>query len=256
MKGKFLLVLGGLFFLASCAPQNTLPQVNLPVDLPEVQAPSGPAAPVIKVLPGNPLPEPGKVFYDDYPRGAVLPVVNPRDYGILRLNENWREVTIIEAFDPTGKLDKALRIKGGWEDGFLTTGAVDWTDYEVSFRLKVDKPHTWNSSVGFRLFLSGAGDRSLELIVGREGLWLDKLFGDQRVTLINRRELAETTGTFIDDKNWHNLRFVLEKSGRVRFWLDDTLLLDWTDPDYNKGGFGIGPKGVLFFVDDLTIKRL
>jgi len=256
--------LAGLVILAGCAPQSTvkvnpLPGVEVAVPIPEGTASGGASALAIKVLPGNPLPEPGKVFWDDfsrYPTGAVLPVVNPKEYGFLRLEENWQEATIVEAFDPSGKLDKALRLAGYDGDGFLTTGAVDWTDYEVSFRLKIEKPRTWNSAMGFRLFLSGAGDRSLELRVGREGLRLDKLSGEQRFTLVDRRELAQTTGTFVDDKNWHNLRFVLEKSGRVRFWLDDTLLLDWTDPDYHAGGFGVGPLGAVAFLDDLKIRQL
>ncbi len=276
MQERMRVWLLGLLVLAACAPRPTvelkpLPgvKVTVPVEAPaprpqgatavESGKRGGASAPVIKVLPGNPLPEPGAVFKDDfaqYPTGAVLPVVNPRDYGLLRYHPSWQGVTIAEAFDPSGKLDKALRIQTGLGEGFLTTGAVDWTDYEVRLRLKVQEAPFTDSHLRFLLFLSGAGDRALELKLGYEGLRLDKLAGDQRFTLVARRELADTGRTLLRDQNWHDLRFVLESSGRVRFWLDETLLLDWTDPDYRAGGFGIGPKGTTFFVDDLEIRRL
>ncbi len=264
-----------LFLLAACAPRPTVElrpapgvKVTVPVEAP-APAPTGATAvesgktggvraPGIKVLPGNPLPEPGTAFKDDfakYPTGAVLPVVAPERYGLLRGGE-WQKITVVEAFDPSGRLDKAVRLEGGYGEGFLTTGAEDWSDYEVRLRLKVEEAPTTESGVRFRLFLSGAGDRALELKLGYEGLRLDKLAGGQRFTLIDRRELAGTGRTFLRDRNWHDLRFALEASGRVRFWLDGTLLLEWTDPDYRAGGFGVGPKATTFFLDDLEIRRL
>jgi len=264
-----------LFLLAACAPRPTVElrpapgvKVTVPVEAP-APAPTGATAvesgkkggaraPVIKVLPGNPLPEPGTVLTDDfakYPTGAVLPVVAPERYGLLRHGE-WQKIAVVEAFDPSGRLDKAVRLEGGYGEGFLTTGAVDWSNYEVRLRIKVEKAPTGGSAVRFRLFLSGAGDRALELKISQDGLRLDKLAGEQRFTLIDRRELADTGRSFLRDQNWHDLRFALEESGRVRFWLDGTLLLEWTDPDYRAGGFGVGPTDTTFFLDDLEIRRL
>ncbi len=267
--------MGLLLLLAACAPRPSVElrpapgvKVAVPVEAP-APAPTGATAvesgkkgaaraPVIKVLPGNPLPEPGTAFKDDfskYPTGAVLPVVAPERYGLLRGAE-WQKIAVVEAFDPSGRLDKAVRLEGGIGEGFLTTGAVDWRNYEVRLRLKVEKAPSTESAVRFRLFLSGAGDRALELRLGYEGLRLDKLAGEQRFTLIDRRELADTGSSFLRDQNWHDLRFALEESGRVRFWLDGTLLLEWTDPDYRAGGFGVGPMATTFFLDDLRIERL
>ncbi len=273
MRAKHVgIALGLAALLAACAPTieaEPVPgvKVKVPVEVPMPQGATavetgggkrGSAGPVIKVLPGNPLPPPGEVFRDDfsrYPTGAVLPVVNPKEYGLLKLHRDWQKATIVEAFDPSGKLDKAVRMEEGYLGGFLTTGAQDWTDYEVRLRIKVEKAPSTESAVRFRLFLDGAGSRALELALGYEGLRLDKLAGEQRFTLIERRELRETGRAFLRDGNWHDLRFLFEASGRVRFWLDETLLVDWTDPDYRAGGFGVGPKGVIFFLDDLEIHR-
>lgn len=162
----------------------------------------------------------------------------------------------MEAFDANGKLDKAVRIEGGVGEGFLTTGADAWTDYEVKLRLKVQEACCTDSGVRIRLFMDGSGNRALELKIGYEGVRLDKVAGEQRFTLIDRRELAKTGRAFLRDQIWHRLRVELQSSGRVRAWLDDTLIVDWTDPDYKTGGFGIGPKATTFFLDDLEVQPL
>ncbi len=271
MRVRWILgLIGLLLLLAACAPRPTVevrPVPGVRVTVPvrpqgatavESGKNGGVRAPVIKVLPGNPLPEPGTALSDDfakYPTGAVLPVVAPERYGKLGSKE-WQKITIVEAFDPGGKLDKAVRLEGGYGEGYLTTGARDWSNYEVRASIRVKEAGTTESAVRFLLFLNGAGNRALELRVGYQGVRLDKLAGDQRFTLIDRRELAKTGRTFLRDQNWHDLRFALEDTGRVRFWLDGTLLLEWTDPDYKAGGFGVGPKAATFFLDNLRIERL
>ena len=105
--GRWILVVVlGSLLIAACVPQvnpNELRDAvsetvrsRLPTD--------APAGPVLKVLPGTPLPESGSARVDDfegYPTGAVLPAVNPRDYGILRYGKEWNRVTITEASAPT-----------------------------------------------------------------------------------------------------------------------------------------------------------
>ncbi|BFH76803.1 hypothetical protein TthTF19_19580 [Thermus thermophilus] len=235
------------------------------------------SGPVIKVLPGNPLPPAGSAFVDDfssYPTGAVLPVVAPDRYGPLRRGD-WQSVTVEEAFAPDGRLDKAVRIgekyqeggllttgaegvgagaKLGPERGLLTTGAEHWTDYRVSFRLKtLESPF---GHIRARLFLNGAGSRALEFQIGFDGVKLVKIAGSQSIILIHRRELERTGRAVMRDGNWHDFAFELRGDGTVRVFVDRTEVVNWKDPDYNRGGFGIGPVGVTFQLDDLKVERL
>ncbi len=263
--------MGLLLLLAACAPRPAVEvrpvpgvKVTVPVSAPKPQGAtaveSGKKAglPAIKVLPGNPLPEPGTAFADDfstYPTGAVLPVVAPDRYGLLRQG-NWQKVSVTEAFDPSGRLDKAVRLEGGYGEGFLTTGSPDWTDYRVSMRIKVQEACCTDSHLRARLFLDGAGGRALEFQLGFEGAKLVKLAGDQAFVLVDRPELRDVGRAFLRDGNWHDLVFELKGDGAVRAVLDGTELLVWKDPDYRQGGFGIGPKAITFFLDDLKIERL
>ncbi|GLV48094.1 hypothetical protein TJA_12510 [Thermus sp. LT1-2-5] len=273
---KALWLLAALALLAACAPRITaepLPgvRVDVPVTVPAPSVPQpgqaqgqgrGVTAPVVKVLPGNPLPPPGSVFSDDfsaYPTGAVLPVVAPDRYGLLRTGGDWQKITVEEAFDPTGKLDKAVRLEGGLGEGFLTLGAEDWSDYRVSFRLKtLEAPYT-GSHIRARLFLDGSGSRGLEFFLGRDpirGVGLYKLAGNQRILLLQRRQLDPVAEAVLRDKNWHDFAFELRGDGTVRAFVDQTEVLSWKDPDYNRGGFGIAPGDVTFQLDDLRVERL
>ncbi len=269
MRGWKLYGLALLFLFAACAPRpavevKPLPgvKVTVPVATPQgataVESGKKGGLPAIKVLPGNPLPEPGTAFTDDfskYPTGAVLPVVAPDRYGLLRWGK-WQKVSVTEAFDPSGRLDKAVRLEGGYGEGFLTTGSPDWTDYRVSMRIKVKEACCTDSRFRARLFLDGAGGRALEFQLGYEGAKLVKLAGDQSFVLVDRPELRDVGRAFLRDGNWHDLVFELKGDGTVRAVLDGTELLVWKDPDYRQGGFGIGPKAITFFLDDLKIERL
>ena len=275
-KGLWLLAAGAL--LGACAPRITaepLPgvRVDVPVQVPPPASPPQPSqpagqaqggvtAPVIKVLPGNPLPPAGSAYVDDfssYPTGAVLPVVAPERYGLLGTGGDWQKITVEEAFAPDGRLDKAVRMEGGYGEGFLTTGAEDWTDYRVSFRLKTLEACCTHSHIRARLFLNGAGSRALEFFIGRDpinGVGLYKLAGDQRFLLLQRRELNPTANAVLRDGNWHDFVFELRGDGTVRVFVDRTEVVNWKDPDYHRGGFGIGPVGVTFQLDDLKVERL
>ncbi|BBL83149.1 hypothetical protein TthAA37_20200 [Thermus thermophilus] len=271
-KGLWLLAAGAL--LGACAPRITaepLPgvRVDVPVQVPPPGGPSQPAgqaqsgvtAPAIKVLPGNPLPPAGSAFVDDfssYPTGAVLPVVAPDRYGLLRTGGDWQKITVEEAFAPDGRLDKAVRMEGGYGEGFLTTGAEDWTDYRVSFRLKTLEACCTHSHIRARLFLDGSGSRALEFQIGfgPEGVKLVKLAGGQSFTLLHRRELENTARAVMRDGNWHDIAFELRSDGTVKIFVDRTEVVNWKDPDYHRGGFGIGPVGVTFQLDDLKVERL
>ncbi len=261
--------IGTLLLLAACAPRpavevKPLPgvKVTVPVATPQgataVESGKKGGLPAIKVLPGNSLPEPGTAFTDDfskYPTGAVLPAVAPDRYGLLRRGD-WQKVSVTEAFDPSGRLDKAVRLEGGYGEGFLTTGSPDWTDYRISMRIKVQEACCTDSHFRARLFLDGAGGRALEFQLGYEGAKLVKLAGDQSFVLVDRPELRDVGRAFLRDGNWHDLVFELKGDGTVRAVLDGTELLVWKDPDYRQGGFGIGPKNITFFLDDLRIERL
>jgi hypothetical protein len=274
--GAWMLCL--LALLAACAPRpavevRPLPgvKVTVPVEAPRARTQGatavesgkkgGARAPVVKVLPGNPLPPAGNAFVDDfskYPVGAVLPVVAPERYGMIR-GANWQKISVEEAFDPSGKLNKAVRIEGGYGEGFLTVGAPDWTDYRVSFRAKTLEACCTDSHIRARLFLDGSGSRALEFVIGWDpidGVGLYKLAGDQRFLLLRRRELKPTADAVLRDKNWHDFAFELRSNGTVRVWVDGTEVLSWQDPDYRQGGFGIGPKATTFLLDDLRIERL
>lgn len=271
-KGLWLLATGVL--LAACAPRITaepLPgvRVDVPIQVPPPggpsqspgQAQSGVTAPVIKVLPGNPLPPAGSAYVDDfssYPTGAVLPVVAPDRYGLLRTGGDWQKITVEEAFAPDGRLDKAVRLEGGLGEGFLTFGAEDWTDYRVSFRLKTLEACCTGSHIRARLFLTGDGSRALEFQIGfgPAGVMLVKLAGSQSFTLLHRRELEGTARAVMRDGNWHDFVFELRSEGTVRVFVDGTEVVNWKDPDYNRGGFGIGPVGVTFQLDNLKVERL
>ena len=274
MKGKRpkgLWWMGLLLLLAACAPRPAVEvrpvpgvKVTVPVSAPKPQGATAVESgkkgglPAIKVLPGNPLPEPGTAFADDfstYPTGAVLPVVAQDRYGFLRVGGNPK-ITIVEAFDATGKLDKAVRVGDRFDVGFLTTGAPGWTGYRAGFRLKVQEAPFTESKVLVRLFMSGAGDRALEFALGYEGVRLTKLAGEQKLVVVDRKELAELGRAVLRDGSWHRLTFELGRDGRVRAWVDETLVLDWTDPDYKAGGLGIGNGGTVFYLDDLKIERL
>ena len=265
MRTRMLYALALLLLLAACAPRPTVEvrpvpgvKVKVPVEVPKPGGVSqGAQMSVIKVLPGNPLPPAGAAFADDfsqYPVGPVLPAVAPDRYGLVRFKPDWQQVTIIEALDPGGRLNPAVRLEG--RDGLLTTGAEDWTDYRVRFRLKVEATPFTNPRVRVWLFMNGAGSRALEVEIGPNGVQLAKLAGEQRFVLVDRRELSGLGQTLIRDKRWHDFRFDLQKTGRVQVFFDKTQLIDWTDPDYRRGGFGVGPAGTLFYLDDLRIERI
>lgn len=268
----FLLGLTGLALtlLSSCVPQPTVTVGPVPGE--EVQAPvkpppparsetsqaqsGGVSAPVIKVLPGNQMP-----LVDDfsgYPTGAVLPVMAPDRYGMLRFSKDWSKITLVEAFTPEGNLDKAVRLEGGYGEGFLTTGSPDWTDYRVTLRVKGQEACCTESAIRVRLFLDGSGSRALEFQIGLDDIKIKlvKIAGDQSFTLVERPELADLGRAVLRDQNWHDLAFELHSDGAVKVWVDKTEVVSWKDPDYRQGGFAIGPKGSAFFLDDLQVEPL
>jgi len=273
-KGLWLLAAGAL--LGACAPRITaepLPgvRVNVPVQVPPPASPPQPSqpagqaqggvtAPVIKVLPGNPLPPAGSAFVDDfssYPTGAVLPMVAPDRYGVYKAPNGTLSPAVAETFTPQGGLDKSLRLEAA-NTAMLTTGAPDWTDYRVSFRFKYETGGTLD--VG--LFVHGSGDRMLIVRLGwgyTGGVHLIKVAGDQRFTLVSRRELKPLTEA-LKDQNWHDFAAEARSDGTVRVMVDQQTVIEWKDPDYRAGGIGIGINRlgdrIIWHIDDLKVERL
>ncbi len=253
--------IGLVLLLSACAPQITVRppgvEIQAPAQPPATPPPGGGVStPVILVLPGNKMP-----LVDDfsgYPTGAVLPVVAPDRYGMLRLNREWNKITVVEAFTPQGSLDKAVRIEGWGHDGLLTTGSQDWTNYRVTLRAKIHEAGYAGSGLRARLFLDGAGSRGLEFRINRDGIQLVKIAGDQHFTLIERPELAGVGRAFIGGQDWHDFTFELQGDGMVRVRVGKSEVISWKDPDYRQGGFGIGPgpAGTTFFLDDLRVEPL
>lgn len=260
------LLLGTFWLLAACAPRpvvevRPVPGVRVTVPVTPQGATaveSGKKGAALKVLPGNALPAPGTAWVDDfakYPTGAVLPVAAPARYGFLRISLEPR-FTVVEALNPEGRLDKAVRAGDQNALGFLTTGAEDWTDYRVALRVRVEKAPYTESHVLFRLFMDGTGSRGFELAIGYDGVRLTKLAGEQRLVVLDRKELAGMGRGFLRDGKWHRLVFALSGDGTLKAWLDGALVASWTDPDYRAGGFGVGMGGAVFYFDDLRIERL
>ncbi|AEB12644.1 hypothetical protein [Marinithermus hydrothermalis] len=244
-----------LTLLAACAPQTTLPPIpdvtQIPMPLP-TGIPQG--KPVVQALPGTPMPLADE--FSSYPTGAVLPAVAPDRYGLLRFNQGWEKISIVEAFTSEGKLDKAVRLEGGLGEGFLTAGAPDWTDYRVTLRVKTHEACCTESAIRARLFMNETGSKALEFRIGFYGVRLIKIAGDQSFTLIDRPELETLGRAVLRDQNWHDLSFELHSDGTVTVRVDDTEVVTWKDADYRQGGFGIGPINTTFFLDDLRIEPL
>ncbi len=244
MRRVQVLALAGLSaFLAACAPSL---QVQ---PMPEVKV----TLPMVRVLPGNPMP-----LFDDfsrYPTGTVIQAVAPDRYGRLKLS-GAPKMTVAEVLDAQGRLGKALRLGNEYDLGFVTTGRDDWRAYRVSAKIKVQKAPFTESRLRFRFFLSGNGSRALEFRIGYNGVQLLKLVGTQSFVLIERPELSETGRRLLRDGNWHTLAFELAGDGHIKAWIDDTPVIEWTDPDYRQGGFGFGNDGTIFFLDDLEVQPL
>lgn len=245
MRRYSTLALFGLSaILAACAPTlkvQPVPEVKVTLPLPK---------PVVRVLPGNPMPLSDD--FESYPTGAVIQVVAPDRYGLLKLG-GAPKMTVAEVLDAQGRLNKALRLGNEYDLGFVTSGRDDWRAYRVSAKIKVQKAPFTESRLRFRLFLSGDGSRGLEFRIGYDGVQLLKFVGEQSLVLIERPELSETGRTLLRDGNWHTLAFELAGNGHIKAWLDDTPLLEWTDPDNRQGGFGFGNDGTIFFLDDLEV---
>jgi len=241
-----------LGLLGACAPRLQTPSPQLPLPLPTPPR-------VTWVLPGNPLPHTDD--FETYPVGAVLPRVAPDRYGLLA--KEWANATIAEALDAEGRTTKALRLAGGLGSNFLTTGAPDWSHYRLRLDFKsLGNPYWGSAGFLIRILVSGTGDRGLELYFGLGGASLAKVLGEQKETFLQRAEVREVTSKAIRDRLWHRLTVEVRSTGEkgkapvnVSLFLDDGLLLSWTEQDFAQGGvaFGIQDPDLVVYVDKLEI---
>ena len=239
-----------------------------PIDASQAQVSAGSAGNIdtsIKVLPGNAFPfEDG---FENFSAGQVVAIAAPQNYGILRADgkDDVTFAKIEQTFDAKDQPSKALQLNNteGFPAyptmGFVTVGGAEAQNYSATFDFKTDKGG-YDDVVVIKINIGNGGSSYYEVQIKATAgaVTLDKVFGEQRVQVLNRDGL----GFNYADNIYHQAE-VISQGGTVRVLVDANLLVDYNDGDanYQKGGLGFGYTGYSLdgsrlFIDNLRISNL
>lgn len=220
----------------------------------------------VRLLPGTAFP-----FQDDFEAlslGQAVAVAAPQTYGVFTTNgvTDPAFARIEETFGAQGESLKTLQFVT--EDAvyprdtgrFLTLGSAESGDYRASFDVKMTQgTFDDDSQLVLQLNLGPAGTTRYEarIFTGVGRVTLDKVLGEQRITLLNRDGL----GFDLRDDTFHRIEVMSSSSGQIQVSLDGRALINYSDADarYHRGGFGIGLRAnfeLPMYVDNLMVSGL
>ena len=220
----------------------------------------------IKLLPGTTFP-----FEDDFEAlsfGQAIAVTAPQSYGVFSTNGDTDPAfaRIEETFDNSGQAAKTLQlvtkstIYPAEAGRHLTLGSETSADYKVGFDVKMTRgTFDDRSQIVLQLNLGAAGTTRYELILftAEGSLSLDKVLGEQRVSLLNRDGL----GFDLRDDSFHRIDVESHSAGMIKVMLDGRVLVEYSDSDarYAQGGFGLGLRAnqdLPAYIDNLVVSEL
>jgi curli biogenesis system outer membrane secretion channel CsgG len=221
-----------------------------------------------KILPGNALP-----FSDDFEGrdlGANLAEANPEQYGRANCPGRPTEAgigSVGNVLDRNQKSTKALELgqiyscagDSSAQINALTLGNTNWKNYRMSFDFFVAGRNGSNDDgLGIRLNFQpdGSSYHAIWFNSNYGTVAAQKVLGSQQTVLASRR-----LGTELSDVRWQTV-VIENRSGAVKVSLNNTLILEFKDPDprYAQGGVGFmrgdNNYGFGVFVDNLKIEVL